>query len=112
MPTLFKKAAAAVAVTAGLLSASAAATPAVAATAGGVHTANVLNCTTYTEGSHLAIADCTNNTNQRVAFRVTAVCGWAPDGKGNWVSLDPGQRGKSGFPCGGTGVGSASWEEG
>ena len=91
----------------------AAAAPASAAQAQPVKAANVLNCTTSTGADgHNATADCTNNTNQTVAFRVTAVCGWAPDAVGPWVTLNPGARNTSTAQCGGTGVGSASWEEG
>ncbi|WP_369206968.1 hypothetical protein [Streptomyces sp. PU-14G] len=74
---------------------------------------NVLDCNTKTSGRQ-GWAACRNNTSQSVAFRVTVVCGRAFDGAGNWVTLNPGATGTSGFECGpaSTGAGSASWEEG
>ncbi|MEW2574714.1 hypothetical protein ACFY41_00595 [Streptomyces syringium] len=74
--------------------------------------AQVLSCTTDSDG-WTGRADCTNNTGSVVAFRVVVVCGWWPDQYGAWRTLDPGRSGTSSATCGGgTGVGSVSWQEG
>ncbi|MFF1507979.1 hypothetical protein [Streptomyces sp. NPDC058326] len=74
--------------------------------------ANALNCQTWVNG-YQGFADCTNNTNRAIAFRVSIVCGWWPDTYGQWVTLNSGQRGTSAGECGGgSGAGSASWVEG
>ncbi|NSC23206.1 hypothetical protein FM076_19435 [Streptomyces albus subsp. chlorinus] len=84
-----------------------------AAAADGPRAQNVLNCRTEAIGKQ-GWAHCTNNTDQAVAFRVTVVCGVGFDGSGEWVTLNPGASGSSGFECGelSTGAGSVSWEEG
>ncbi|MCJ1681523.1 hypothetical protein MTF65_30040 [Streptomyces sp. APSN-46.1] len=71
-----------------------------------------LNCRTWVDG-YKGFADCTNNTNRAIAFRATIVCGWWPDAVGQWITLNAGQRGTSEGECGGgSGAGSASWQEG
>ncbi|WP_326770393.1 hypothetical protein OG978_42240 (plasmid) [Streptomyces sp. NBC_01591] len=88
--------------------ASAHTTEAVPRTANG----GVLNCRTWVDG-YKGFADCTNNTQTAVAFRATIVCGVWPDTNGQWITLNPGQRGTSEGECGGgTGAGSANWQEG
>ncbi|CAL9340703.1 hypothetical protein [Streptomyces sp. enrichment culture] len=74
---------------------------------------NALSCATSVSGK-VGRADCTNNTNRAIAFRVKVVCGMAPDVSGNWVTLNPGARGSSSATCAwfSTGAGSASWQEG
>lgn len=77
----------------------------------------VLDCRATTPSKYVGRADCTNNTNRAVGFRATAVCGYAVDRKGPWVTLNPGKSGRSEAICGsrfvdGTGVGSVDWEEG
>ncbi|MGA5194069.1 hypothetical protein [Streptomyces exfoliatus] len=97
--------------TAALLSAGAPATAHTTETAPRA-AANDLNCRTWVDG-YQGFADCTNNTNRAIAFRVTIVCGWWPDEVGQWITLNTGQRGTSSGECGGgTGAGSASWQEG
>ncbi|UNO43539.1 hypothetical protein [Streptomyces sp. MST-110588] len=87
-----------------------AAAPAVAA--GPTGAANELSCTTHSDG-RTGTADCANNTNRTIAFRVTVVCGWWPDQVGPWKTLNPGDHDSSAATCsGGTGVGSVNWEEG
>ncbi|GAA3140474.1 hypothetical protein ACFQ0X_11645 [Streptomyces rectiviolaceus] len=77
-----------------------------------VAAANVLNCTTDTDG-YWGHAHCTNNTGVVTAFRVTVVCGEWPDTSGQWKTLKPGGSDVSSARCfGGTGVGSVGWEEG
>ncbi|MEU5159578.1 hypothetical protein AB0G74_08200 [Streptomyces sp. NPDC020875] len=72
----------------------------------------LLDCRTSTDG-WTGRADCTNRSNQVVAFRAVVVCGVWPDAYGKWITLSPGQAGWSSATCGGgTGVGSVSWEEG
>ncbi|GAA1894852.1 hypothetical protein GCM10009837_16050 [Streptomyces durmitorensis] len=74
--------------------------------------ANVLNCTTDTDG-YWGHAHCTNNTGVVTAFRVTVVCGEWPDTAGDWKTLKPGASDVSSARCiAGTGVGSVGWEEG
>ncbi|MFF3957238.1 hypothetical protein ACFYY1_29095 [Streptomyces sp. NPDC001890] len=92
-------------------------TPATAASAHTTEAApraaeGVLTCRTWVDG-YKGFADCTNNTQTAVAFRATIVCGIWPDTNGQWITLNPGQRGTSEGECGGgTGAGSANWEEG
>ncbi|TYB62251.1 hypothetical protein FXF51_26440 [Nonomuraea sp. PA05] len=73
---------------------------------------NSLNCRTWVDG-YKGFAECTNNTNRAIAFRVTIVCGLWPDTAGRWITLNQGQRGTSEGECGGgSGAGSANWQEG
>lgn len=74
--------------------------------------ANVLTCTTDTDGSW-GHARCTNNTGVVKAFRVTVVCGLWPDTVGPWKTLNSGASDVSSARCrGGSGVGSVGWQEG
>ncbi|MPY61152.1 hypothetical protein [Streptomyces spongiae] len=76
--------------------------------------ANALTCTTFTPNGRKGVADCTNNTNRTIAFRVTVVCGRAMDQVGPWRTLNPGARDTSSINCPflSTGVGSVNWQEG
>ncbi|WP_318199163.1 hypothetical protein [Streptomyces sp. SCL15-4] len=75
-----------------------------------------LTCHTYVGGGgSYGVADCRNNTNRAIAFRVKVVCGWMADQTGDWITLNPGDHVTSSARCDGplsTGVGSVDWEEG
>ncbi|GAA3732971.1 hypothetical protein [Salinactinospora qingdaonensis] len=74
-----------------------------------------LTCWTgvHHNNDHHGFAFCSNDTNRTYTFRVVVVCGWAPDVKGNWVTLRPGQTGQSDGVCAfySTGVGSVGVDE-
>ncbi|RAJ66672.1 hypothetical protein K378_02844 [Streptomyces sp. Amel2xB2] len=80
---------------------------------GGPTPKNALACTTRAEGRD-AFVDCTNPTNVTIAFRAVVVCGTGLDGKSDWITVNPGEKGWVQYRCGesSTGVGSINWEEG
>lgn len=85
-------------------------TAAASVTPSDIGTQNV-NCSSTYSGK-TGYATCTNNTTRTLAFRARIVCGLAPDGTGNWVTLRPGERGtsKGTCPSWSSGIGGVNWQ--